>query len=69
MEKIHPKKLLLKKYADDNAGKILVPTRDSKNNLIVVEYEQPDLKILESIIQLNDITTTCDRRYLTSIYH
>ena len=68
MEKIHPKKLLLKKYADDSAEKLFVPTRDSKNNLIVVEYEQPDLKILESIIQLNDITTTCDRRYLTSIH-
>ena len=60
MEKIHPKKLLLKKYADDSAEKLLVPTRDSRNNLIVVEYEQPDFKILESIIQLNDITTTCN---------
>ena len=60
MEKIHPKKLLLQKYADDNAEKLLVPIRDSRNNLIVVEYEQPNMKIVESIIQLNDITTTCN---------
>ena len=52
MEKIHPRKRILKKYSEDNAAKQFVSACDSRKDYIVAECQQPD--------QQNDITTTCN---------
>ena len=52
MEKIHPRKRILKKYSEDNAATQFVSVYDPRQDYIVVQYEKPE--------QLNDITTTCN---------
>jgi len=52
MEKIHPRKRILKKYSEDNTAKQFVSVCDPKQDYIVEQYEKPE--------QLNDITTTCN---------
>ena len=52
MEKIHPRKRILKKYSEDNTAKQFVSVCDPKQDYMVAQYEKPE--------QLNDITTTCN---------
>lgn len=52
MEKIHPRKRILKKYSEDNAAKQFISVCDPRQDYIVAQYEKPE--------QLNDITTTCN---------
>ena len=52
MEKIHPRKRILKKYSEDNVAKQFVSVCDPKQDYMVAQYEKPE--------QLNDITTTCN---------
>ena len=52
MEKLHPRKRLLNKYAGENSLSQLFQDYDSRSNVTIVEVSKPE--------QLNDISTTCN---------